>query len=69
MEGLISKSHKYQRYGAKDARYGAVKLAQIVGERQGLGTKTKEDWNISAGRSVQQIRADELKGREVHFKN
>lgn len=44
METLISKSHKYQRYGAKDARYGAVKLAQIVGERQELGTK--EDWNI-----------------------
>lgn len=63
METLISKSHKYQRYGNKDARYGAVKLAQIVGERQELGTK--EDWNIFARTSVQKIRTDELKGREV----
>lgn len=43
MEELISKSHKYSKVWSQDARFGAVKLAQIVGERQGPGTKTKEE--------------------------
>lgn len=67
MEELISKSHKYSKVWSQNARFGTLKLAQIVGERQGLGTKAKEDWNIFARRSVQHIRADKLKGREVHI--